>query len=138
MKRSGFTLVELLVSIAILCLITAGMYYAFGAQLRIWDRIVVTSEEHEVANLVLGRICRDTRAAEGILAGSDSTRLILDVAGQRIEYALSEAKVKRKIDHYTTYLTDKGQVSHLSFAYPAEKQVRVKVGDLETRVCLRN
>ncbi len=138
MKRNGFTLVELLISLSIFTLLSGAMYYALGVELNLWKRIVGTSEKQQIANFVLTRVVRDARSASKILPASNNQKLLLKIGPDSIEYTLINQKIRRKKNAYSAYLTDKRDIQILSFSYPASKEVKIKIDEFETRASLRN
>ncbi|MDD5383085.1 MAG: type II secretion system protein [Candidatus Margulisbacteria bacterium] len=138
MKKAGFTLVELMISMTILALLLGSFYYVLGAELKIWERIIGRSEEAQIASAVALRIIDDARSAQEILPASSSATLSLKIGNETIEYQLTGNKVRRKKGGYSAYLTDDGEITELTFSYPAGKIVRIKVDDLAASVFLRN
>jgi prepilin-type N-terminal cleavage/methylation domain-containing protein len=138
MKKNGFTLVELIISMTISAMLMGGMLYAFGVEFNLWKKIVNTSEKQQIANMVFTRIIRDARNANEISPSSSNSTLSLKVGAESIEYSLVNSKVRRKKDGYSSYLTAAGDLMALSFFYPAAKQVEIKVEDFKTKVILRN
>ena len=138
MKKNGFTLVELLISMAISVMLIGGMLYAFSAEFSLWKRIVAASEKQQIANMVLSRIIRDTRSADKILTASSTSALSLKVRTESIEYSLADNKIRRKKDGFSCYLTAAGDLAKLSFSYPGAKQVEIEVEDIKAKALLRN
>ena len=138
MKRRGFTLVELIVSLTIFTILLSGMYYAFGTELSFLKRMLGSCENQQISNMVLSRMAQDIRSAEDILADSDETTLLLKDGDSTIEYSLKNQKVRRRKNNYSSYLTDKDDVKALSFSYPEQKLVRITIGEWETQASLRN
>ena len=138
MKRRGFTLVEMIISMTISAMLIGGMLFAFGAGFRLWKKIVSAGEKQQIANMVLTRIIRDARSADKISASSGAGVLSLKTGTESIEYSLADNKVRRKKDSYSSYLTDAGEVAELSFSYPSGKQVEIKVENFKAKVSLRN
>ena len=138
MRKNGFTLVELIVSLTIFALLLGCMFYAFGVELRFWDKIVMKSEKQQIANIVITRMTQDIRSAAKILAGSNSDKLLLMVGSDTIEYSLTNDKVRRKKNNYSSYLTMEGDIEQLSFSYPTAKLVEINIDDYKTRIGLRN
>ena len=137
-KKPGFTLVELLISLAILTLLSGSMFYVFRFELRHWERIVQKSENQHIANLVLTKLAGDIRAAKEILPVSDQAELILACPAHTIEYTLLNQKVRRKKDAYSSYLTDAGEVRDLTFSYPSNNLVEISLDGFKARFYLRN
>lgn len=138
MRRHGFTLVEMIVSMTIFAMLMAGIFYAFSVEFNLWKRIVNAAEKQQIASMVLTRIIRDARSAKEILPSSSSSMLMIKIGSESIEYSLTNNKIRRKKDGYSSYLTDAGDIQALSFSYPAPKQVEIKVEDFKTKVSLRN
>lgn len=138
MKRNGFTLVELLISLSILTLLSGAMYYALGVELNLWKRIVGAGEKQQIANFVLTRIVRDARSASQIFPASNNQKLLLKIGPDSIEYTLINQKIRRKKNNYSAYLTDKGDLQTLSFSYPNAKQVEIKLDGFKGMASLRN
>lgn len=138
MKRKGFTLVELLISLTILTMLFGSMFYAFSVELDLWKRIVSASEKLHIANLVLARIVRDTRSASEILPASTHQQLVLKIGSDSIEYRVLNQKIRRKKNNYSAYLTDKGDLQTLSFSYPGTQEAEITLDGFKTRIFLRN
>ena len=138
MKSKGFTLVELILSLAIFSLLLGSFFYVFEVELGCWKRMVASAEKQQVASVVLSRITRDARAAREFLPGSDQNRLRLKIGSETIEYGLLEQKVRRKKNQHSAYLTSPGEIGALSFSYPQEKLLEIKVDNFATRIALRN
>jgi prepilin-type N-terminal cleavage/methylation domain-containing protein len=137
-KNSGFTLVELMIAATILVMLLGGIYYALTVEFDFWDRLVTASENLQVKNMVMGHVLFDVRNADQILPSSTGNVLFLKIGPDLIEYSMKDHKVKRKKNKYTAYLTERNEIGSLSFSYPAEKIVRVKIDDLISRVYARN
>ena len=138
MKKNGFTLVELMISVTISAMLMAGMIYAFGVEFGLWERMVVEAEKQQIAGMVLTRIIRDVRSASEILPSSSSSSLLLKIGGEHIGYSLDNNKVRRKIGSYSYYLTDAGDLRSLSFSFPASDQVEIDAEDFKVKAFLRN
>jgi prepilin-type N-terminal cleavage/methylation domain-containing protein len=136
--KRGFTLVELIVSFAILSMLFAAMYFALGTQIKSWQRIVSAAERQQIANAVLSRIVNDIRAAREILPASNSQTLALRIENDVIEYSLFGEKVRRKKNGYSSYLTDKEGLGALSFSYPDVYRIGIRIDGQETGASLRN
>ena len=138
MKRKAFTLVELIVSLTIFSLLLGIMFYAFGVELRFWEKIVANSEKQQITNMVITRMSRDVRSAAKILSGSNSNKLLLKIGNDSLEYSLKNNKVRRKKNNYSAYLTVAGDIEQLSFSYPKAKLVEIKIDGYNTKIGLRN
>lgn len=138
MNRKAFTLVELLVAMSILTVLLGAMFYVFSGQIKFWRRTAAQAERYQVINSVLTRLALDVRAANEILPGSDQALLRLKAGTDIIEYSLSTAKVKRKLNSYSAYLTVEDEIAFLSFAYPDKNRAIIVTELISTEVGVRN
>lgn len=138
MRKSGFTLVELLVSLLIFTILLGGIIYAFGVEYKTWKRIVRAHEIQQIEGAVLLRITRDIRSASEVLPGSYSKLLRLKIDADTFEYSLANKKVKRKKNNYSSYLTVEEEIQQLEFSYPEEKLVELNMNGRKTNIYLRN
>ncbi len=138
MRKGGFTLVEMLVSLSIFAMMLLSIYFTFGHELNFFKKISSSSEKLEISNAVMGRIARDIRAAEEILPSSNQEKLLLKIASDTLEYSLVNGKVRRKLNSHSSYLTDAQDIQSLSFSYPSGEAVIFKVDNFSTEICLRN
>ena len=138
MKRKAFTLVELIVSLTIFTLLLGIIFYTFGVELRFWEKIVANSEKQQITNMVITRMTRDIRSATKVLVGSNSDKLLLKIGSDTLEYSLTNNKVRRKKNNYSSYLTVVGDIEQLSFSYPSAKLIEFRVDDCATKIGLRN
>ncbi len=76
--------------------------------------------------------------AKEVLPGSDQDTLQLQLGTDTIEYSLSNNKVKRKKNNYSSYLTDVDDIKNLSFSFPGPGLAAVSIEGLSTTVYLRN
>lgn len=136
--KKGFTLVELIISLTILSILFATMYFALGTQIRLWQGIVNAAEKQQIANAVLNRMVNDIRSAREILPASSSQVLSLRIESSLIEYSLFNEKVRRKKNGYSSYLTDKKELQMLSFSYPGFNRVEIDLDGLKASAALRN
>ena len=137
-QKSGFTLIELIVSLTIFSMLLGGIYFALGIELSFWKRVVGICEDQQIKNMVLLRIVRDLRGAEEILPLSNNKTLAVKVGGNTLEYTLKNKKIRRKKNNYSAYLTTKGEFSTRAFEYPTPKLVKIEIEDWTTTVFLRN
>ena len=138
MRKKGFTLVELIISLTIFAILLTGIIYSLGIELSTWNRIANAAEKQQIENSVLARITRDIRSATQILPSSDPDRLSLKIGSDTIEYSFANAKVKRKKNNYSSYLTVEGDIQALAFSYPAGNLVEVRLDDTKTQIYMRN
>ena len=138
MKRNGFTLIEMLVSLTVLFVALGAIFYALGAEIKLWDRIATSIEKQQLSEAVLSRMTRDIRSASEILSASNRQNLFLRIGADTIDYSLSEEKVKRSKNGAAAYLTVENEIKELSFLYPTADLVVIKTEELTTKVFLRN
>ena len=138
MRRTGFTLIELIVSLTIFAMILGSIFYVLGVELKYWKKFVACGEKQQIANMVLARIARDVRGASNIIPSSGSQVLLLSVGGETVEYSLVDKKVRRKKNASSSYLTDIGDIKTLSFLYPTSKSVEISLENITTSVGMRN
>jgi len=138
MRKNGFTLVELLVSLLIFMILLGAVIYVFGFEYKTWQKIAGAHEKQQIENAVLLRVARDLRSASAVLPGSYSNLLRLKVGTDTLEYSLSNKKVKRKKNNYSSYLTTEDKIQSLEFNFPEEKKVGIKLNNTRTTIYLRN
>ncbi|MFH1541521.1 MAG: prepilin-type N-terminal cleavage/methylation domain-containing protein [bacterium] len=138
MRRNGFTLVELIISLSIFALLTSSIFLFLGTSLRYWHKIVNQTETRQIHQVVLDKLCEDIRRASAILPSSHAKELHLQVGADKISYSLINKKVRHLKNAYTSYLTDVNEVTSLTFGYPQAKLVLIRIGKYETKVALRN
>lgn len=138
MRRKGFTLVELIISLTIFAMILVSTFYVLGVELRYWKKFVTDGEKQQIANMVITRIARDVRSASEVTPSSASQILLLSAGGETIEYSLIEKKVRRKKNAASSYLTDINDIKTLSFLYPTSNSVEISLENITTMVSLRN
>ena len=138
MKRGGFTLVELMISLSILTVLAGSMFYAFGVELRFWQKLTANMTEQQMVNNVMARIVSDIRSAREIVYSATGDDLILLVGQDRIEYSLTNQKLRRRKNNRSSYLTDIGEITAFSVAYPTTRLIEIKVNNDKTRAGLRN
>lgn len=137
-QRRGFTLIELIIALALTATMLAAITFAFGQSLRTWKKVARESEKAQIENIVLERICRDLRAASAIQTNSSSREIDLKVGGETINYAWQDLKIKKKRGSSVTYLTSERDTDPLSFFYPSAGVVGVRIGEYSTQAALRN
>ncbi len=137
-QRPGFTLVELIISLSVFAVLMGTIFFTFGQEVNMWDRLVSTIEGEQIGTMVISKITTDIKSADQILPGSDKDKLLLKIGLDTIEYSLYKNKVRRKKNKYSSYLTDVGDISTLVFSYLGNNLVKIKTGSLSTTVFSRN
>lgn len=138
MKGRGFTLVELMISLSILSVLAGSMFYAFGVELKFWQRLTANMIDQQMINNVMTRVVSDIRSAREVIYSATGEDLILLVGQDRIEYSLINQKLRRKKNNNSSYLTDVGEIAAFSVAYPTTRLVEVQINNDRTRTFLRN
>ncbi len=137
MKKKGFTLVELLISLTL-----ASLLLFFSTQL-IFNFIKTSKllskeiDELQIKQLVLNQIAKDVRSSDSITI-KDPHRLGVKHGSSTITYDINDDKIRRKKDSASSYLTEAGEAKTLSFDYPQEGLVMIKLDSFETGVYVRN
>jgi len=137
-SNRGFTLVELLVSMAIFLILMGAVYFSFQLAIKHWKRLADNSRHQQIVCLVMGRMTVDIRQASAVLLISNAEQLSLKVGTDTIEYLLTSRKVGRKVNGRTAYLTDNDEIKALSFAYPSSHSVACSLEGNSTVITLRN
>lgn len=137
MKRSGFTLIEILISLLILGIILPIFFFSISAYIKNYHKISGKIETIQIAQNILRQISDSVRNAKEIKS----------VAAQKIElddltYEFKEQKVKRIKGKGSAYLTNKGEIEDLAFESVKPKLVgiyiKTKSFNMETKVFCRN
>ena len=136
--RRGFTLVEMIVALALSMVLCGGAFYALGQGLRTWKRTVQKAERLQIENIVAERIARDIRAANEILSPSGSEEVVLKIEAETVSYRLINRKVRRKKGAAAAYLTSEDEIKRLSFAYPENGAVETALDRFIFRAAARN
>ena len=136
--RSGFTLVELLVSFALTALLLTTLFYTFGQALHSWKRCVLKNEVQQAAGLVANKIICDIRAANQITSAS-SYEIGLKIESDIVSYQFINNKVGRKINNGSiAYLTSENEINSLSFSFASSEAVIVSLEGYACYVSKRN
>lgn len=101
-KNNAFTLLELLIYIAILSILTVGVTSAFLSINRGRGQIQSRNEVNTNIQFVIEKINQDLNSSSSILnpsnAGSSSTTLQMITDGSTVIYFLSQGKIYRKLN----------------------------------------
>ncbi len=136
--RKGFTLIELVISLAIFSLLLVTVFSLFNAEVKIWKKIAAKCERTQIANFVLTRLRHDIRRAGQVLPASNPYLLSLKAGPDSIEYSLAGEKVRRKQNGASAYLTFDKEISSLIFSYPSSREVEIELGGYKATFALRN
>ena len=124
-NRAGFTLLELLISIAILGMLFGASFFVFSGFLRSETLINTRLDQVQSTRFAMSRILDEIRGAGSINGASSDSKLILDYDGFSVSYDYANGKVRRRKGGGSSYLTEPGKISSLGFEYPAPKLVKV-------------
>jgi len=141
MSKRGFTLVEMIIALSLSVMVLSAAFYTLSVNLKTWERIFVNIERLQVSSMVLERIGRDIRSADKITNVLESS-LTIALDGETVIYDFNDAKVRRKKGKTSAYLTDKGDLSGLSFKQTGSGLIRTTLqtdkGTYSTEVLCRN
>jgi len=140
-RSKGFTLIELIVSIAVGTIIFAYVFNLFSTSIRAFDRASKTANNIEIAAYVIDTISKDIYQSQRTGYSSSDIRLSLMKDSDNIVYEYKEGKVSRKTGGSTSFLTMPGDVNDMRFMYPSGA-VRVQIStpfrEYIFIVCMRN
>ena len=125
-NKRAFTLIELMISSSIACLLMAAMLFSLFTMLRAKDTIGREIDSLDSARYTIYRISSDIRSSKGVAPSSTSDRLVLAYEGKDISYDLVGGKVRRSVGASSSYLTEDGRITRLAFSYPFGKLVTIE------------
>jgi prepilin-type N-terminal cleavage/methylation domain-containing protein len=135
--KKGFTLVELIIALALLTALTGAIFCAFAQDLRNWRRITGRAAQLQTQNIIAERLCREVRAGK-LLPGSSSTELLLQLGPETVSYDLYGDKIRRKKGGTSAYWTSEREITRLVFSYPPDGTINVLLDDISFAVAGRN
>ena len=127
-KKSAFTLIELMISSSIACLLMAAMLFSLFTMLRAKDTIGREIDSLDSARYTIYRISSDIKNSKGVEPSSTGDRLVLAYDGKDISYDLVSGKVRRSVGASSSYLTEEGRITRLVFSYPSGVLVMIESG----------
>jgi len=136
--RPGFTLVELIIGLSVFALLMGTIFFTFGQEINLWDRLVSSVEGEQISTMVISKITNDIKSADQIMPGSDKNKLLLKIGADTVEYSLYKDKIRRKKNSSSSYLTDVGDLGTLVFSYLGNNLVKIKTDNLSSTVFSRN
>ena len=95
-KERAFTLIELMISSSIACVLMGAMLFSLFTMLRAKDTIGKEIDSLDSARYTIYRISSDIRSSKGVRPGSTGDRLVLISDSKDISYDLANGKVDRK------------------------------------------
>ncbi|MFH1709560.1 MAG: prepilin-type N-terminal cleavage/methylation domain-containing protein [bacterium] len=119
----GFTLVELLIAMALISAVSITLFYFALSSVRLISRAAALSRSDQTARFVAGRISYDIAQSGGALPGSGPAKLVLG----GIYYEYRDNKVRREEGSDVYYLTTEGEIKGLKFSYPLTKLIKVEI-----------
>ncbi|MCX5726029.1 MAG: prepilin-type N-terminal cleavage/methylation domain-containing protein [Candidatus Saganbacteria bacterium] len=126
--KKGFTLIEVLISMALTMIVLGSAFFATSTFLRTWRSGTASLEALQGGRIVLQRITDEVRNSRKIDPSSNPSQLISNFDGYNIAYDLKDGKIRREKGGGSSYLTEEGIVTSLNFSYPSQKLVEVKIG----------
>lgn len=138
MLKRGFTLVEMIIVVALVSVFFEGVAATLGSIQKIWWAEARKRSDRQIEMIVSEKIARDIRKAKAILPGSSSTEVVLAIGSEVISYRLINQKVRRGVGANISYLTNEKEIERLIFNYQANRTVELAVNDRLSRAALRN
>jgi len=134
MKRGGFTLIELIISISLLVMISGAIFYAFSSTFHNWRQVTQRVEIVEQRSALGQMLLDDIRAAKSIDPVSNNSRLVLQTEKGTIVYAFQAGYLTR----YGGKVSLAGVLKNPEFSYPQPSLVRtVLSGDYILEAAVR-
>ena len=137
MKRSGFTLIEILIALTLASLVFLAGFLMLSTFLKTYNKLSFDVDLLQIRQYVLTQMTREVRSADSI-KNSTAAILVIKNGTSTIQYELTAGKVRRKKDASSAYLTEAGQVKKLAFSYPTTGMVIIALDDLSTGAFCRN
>ena len=137
MKRSGFTLIEILIALTLASLVFLAGFLMLSTFLKTYHKLSSAINLLQTRQYVLTQMTREVRSADSI-KNSTPAVLVIKNGALTIQYELTAGKVRRKKDASSAYLTEAGQVKKLAFGYPRPGMVIIEIDDSKTGVYCRN
>ena len=121
--RRAFTLIEILIAATLSCVLLSVIFLSAMTLARSWKMVERNADSLESAMISLDRMIMDARNSNGFGPSSSGAVLVLDNSGSTTSYDLNDGKVRRRVGGGSSYLTEEGRVTHLSFSYPSARLV---------------
>jgi len=117
MMKNGFTLIELILTVAFFSIFTTAVFFSFVVGLRVWDSGKIRANIRQDASLALERITRELSQAYSIQgAREDEITFWADAAGtEEITIDVQTGNLTRTLDALATILTPNVQTFTLSY-----------------------
>ena len=135
--KKGFTLIELLISLTLASLLLITGMMIFSVHWRAYSKLSVAVGKKEIRQFLLAQMAREVRSADSI-RGSSSNRLKIVYGDSVTTYDYADQKVRKIKDKGTAYLTEAGDIKHLSFDYPLPGLVAIELDGSSTEAFCRN
>ena len=127
MKR-GFTLIELIIALALSAVIMVVTFPGFFQIVRSWERWSAATQKTELAMIVMTRIVNDLRQADQVEGSGCPDKIALVIDGVAVSYDWHDGKVRRIKSGSSAYLTDTNQTDKLQFSYD-DGSIQVRLGE---------
>lgn len=121
MKRRGFTLLELLISISLLVMISSAIFYAFSSTFHNWRQVTRRVEVVEQRSALGQMLLEEVRAAKSIDPASNQSRLVLQTGNGTMVYAFQAGYLTRNGEKVSLA----GVLKEVLFSYPRPSLVRI-------------
>ena len=120
MKKTGFTLIELVIVIVFFTIFSGAAFWTFAAGLRAWgsgrDRTYIRQD----ASLAIERMVRELSRAKGFtIAQAAQVKFAADIdnddSDESVTFAVNDGSLERTVDGTTTVLTSRLKTLELSY-----------------------
>jgi prepilin-type N-terminal cleavage/methylation domain-containing protein len=133
MKRAGFTLVELLLALALGLMLAGSLFSLLRRQSEFCRFLSSRVENLSIKQLTLERLRRELRCAESWRLTS-SVEIAALVGTEEVTYLFNGGRVGRKERGTTGYLTVPGEIQNLSFSLSSPNLLKISIDDLVVEV----
>ena len=120
MKKTGFTLLELIIAIVFFTIFAGVVFWTFVVGLRVWGSGMNRAYIRQDANLAIERMVRELSQAKSFtIAQADQVKFDADIDNdgtvETVTFAISDGSLERTVDGTTTVLTSDLQTVEFSY-----------------------